>query len=102
MTPFDDASRKAMMDAAFGAEADDPYAAEMAAAMAETSGLDLPFALTTFKDFAATSKQEEVITLADLAERIRTTSAPQQGRVALVEAGQVRRHPHSQPQPAAQ
>lgn len=66
--PFDGAaeSRRAMNDAMFGGEIDDCPPA--------TSGLDLPFALTTFKDFAAGTKHEECWTLRALAPRILATT----------------------------
>ena len=65
MTPF---------DAIPGAPTAD---ASAVAAMPDTKpeGLDLPFALTTFKDFAAATKHEESWTLRALAPRIHATTA---------------------------
>jgi hypothetical protein len=45
------------------------------AAATAVSWLDSPFALTTFKDYAAATKHEEFWTLRALAERIRATTA---------------------------
>ena len=55
------------------------YTLEAVPQMAGGSWLDHPFTLTTFKDFAASSKHEEKWTLRTLAERIRATTAGTKG-----------------------
>ena len=72
--PFDaDAeTRRAFMEAAgFG----DDYCDDEPPARAAESGLDAPFAVTTFKDFAAATKHEQNWTLRTLAPRILAVTA---------------------------
>ena len=83
MTPFDAGSPLS------------PSGTRAVAAMPDTKpdGLDLPFALTTFKYFAAATKHEERWTLRTLAPRIHATTAREKKalpRLKLARFGDVR------------
>ena len=65
------------------------------------STLDLPIEVTFFENYAAATKTEEYLTLSNLAERIRDTSAPRKDALPWLKLARFRQQSHQQGKPPA-